>query len=54
MLQIYGYNILSNLVATSQSSYDILAILYFLRISERMIYLTDDITISLHVMTKCL
>ena len=42
-------NFLANLAATSQSSYDVLAILYLLRITKRILYLTDDITVILHV-----
>jgi hypothetical protein len=42
-------NFLVNLAATSQSSYDVLAILYLLCITERVLYLIDDITIILHV-----
>jgi hypothetical protein len=38
-----------NPAATSQSSYDVLAILYLLCITERMLYLIGDITIILHV-----
>ena len=40
---------LVNLAATSQSSYDVLAILYLLHITERILYLIGDITIILHV-----
>ena len=40
---------LVNLAATSQSSYDVLAILYLLCITEQILYLIDNITIILHV-----
>ena len=43
---------LVNLAATSQSSlssYDVLAILYLFCITERILYLIDDISIILHV-----
>jgi len=49
MLRIPSYKLLSNKTAASQSSYDILAILYLLCITERILYLIDDITIILHV-----
>jgi hypothetical protein len=39
----------ANLAATSQCSYDILAWLYLLYISERILYLIDDISIILRV-----
>jgi hypothetical protein len=45
---------LVNLAATSQFSYDVLAILYLLCISERILYLIDDITIILHVVDTAL
>ena len=60
MLWIHSYKLLSKCynvgagswffskpAATSQSSYDILAILYLLCIIERILYLIDDITIIL-------
>jgi hypothetical protein len=40
---------LVNPAATSQSSYNVLAILYLVCITERILYLIDDITIILHV-----
>ena len=40
---------LTNLAATSQSSYDVLAILYLLCITMRILYLIGDITTILHV-----
>ena len=45
---MHYYNILANPVATSQFSYDVPAILYLLCITERILYLIDDITIILH------
>jgi hypothetical protein len=38
----------ANLAATSQSSYKVLTLLYLLYISERILYLIDDINIVLH------
>ena len=46
---MHYYDFLANLAATSQSSYDVFAILYLLCITERILYLIDDITIILHV-----
>jgi hypothetical protein len=40
---------LVSLTATSQSIYDVLATLYLLCITEKILYLIDDITIILHV-----
>jgi len=40
---------LANLAASSQSSYDVLAILYLLYITERILHLMDNINIILHV-----
>jgi len=40
---------LVNQAATSQSSYNVLAILYLACITERILYLIYDITIILHV-----
>jgi hypothetical protein len=40
---------LVNPAATSQSSYNVLAMLYLVCITERILYLIDDITIILHV-----
>jgi len=42
-------NFLANLVASSQSSYDVLTILYLLYITERILYLFGDMNIILHV-----
>jgi hypothetical protein len=39
---------LVNLAVTSQSSYDVLAILHLLCITERILYLIGDILIILH------
>ena len=39
---------LVNLAVTSQSSYNVLAILYWLCITERILYLTGEILIILH------
>ena len=51
------YDFSANPAATSQCSYNTLAILYLLCISERILYLIDDITIILHVadtrLSKC-
>jgi hypothetical protein len=43
------HNFSTNPAATSQCNYNILAILYLLCISEKILYLFDDITIILHV-----
>jgi hypothetical protein len=40
---------LVNPAVTSQSSYNVLAILYLVCITERILYLIYDITIILHV-----
>ena len=40
---------LIHLAATSQSSYDVLAIIYLHQITERILYLIGDINIILHV-----
>ena len=44
-----SYDFSANPAATSQCSYNILVIFYLLCISERILYLIDDITIILHV-----
>ena len=41
------HDFLAKLAATSQCSYNIFAIFYLLFISERILYLIDDITIVL-------
>ena len=46
---IHYCDFLTNLAATSQSSYDVPAILYLLCITERILYLIGDITIILYV-----
>ena len=43
------HDFLANPAATSQSSYNIISILYLLCISEKILYLIDNITIILHV-----
>ena len=50
--QVYEFS--ANLAATSQSSYDILAILYFFCISEKTLYLIDNIILILHVLDNWL
>jgi hypothetical protein len=40
---------LVNLAVTSQSSYNVLAIFYLLCITERILHITGDIYIILHV-----
>ena len=52
--QVYEFS--ANLAATShwQSSYDILAILYFSCISEKTLYLIDNIILILHVLDNWL
>ena len=45
--QAHDYS--ANLAATSQCSYDIIAWLYLIYISEKILYLIDDISIILHV-----
>ena len=48
-IDMHYYNFLTNPAATSQFSYDILAILYLLCITERILYLIDDTTMILRV-----
>ena len=50
--QAHDYS--ANLAATSQCSYDIIAWLYLIYISEKILYLIDDISIILHVGYKLL
>ena len=47
--QVHDFS--TNPAATSQCSYNILAILYLLCISERILYLVDDIII---ILTCCI
>ena len=50
--QVHDFS--ANLAATSQCSYDIIAWLYLIYISEKILYLIDDISIILHVGYKLL